>query len=355
MLVGISGTYRELNSGRLVEEPKEWMAEKSKDFFLAGAIGYECAWDFCDVNFDRPTDDGIPDFVVGAFTQTVTPDALPNINEFRLKSESVPERDPYTFAVNNAIQSIFDGELFEVNFTTQAEYNFCGDCDALMSAMLAENQGKWFSTLSFRNLRILSSSPECFLTVDKERRVRTDPIKGTETLSNRRGIQSEKNRAENVMIVDLMRNDLSRHCEPGSVVVSDLFREEVVSDLVHLVSTVEGNLREGTSPVELLCDCFPAGSITGAPKLRAIEIAAGLETQKRGFYCGTMFYSTPSGTLKSSVLIRTATLWSKNNNDDYSLKYGVGGAVVSDSIPDLEYDEAVDKLGPIQRLVNDGV
>lgn len=357
VLIGEGGRFKEAFSGCHVNDPKSWMAEKSKDYFLAGTIGYECAWDFCKVNYDRPNSNGHPDLIVGLFTKLSPPQTKASAPDFKLTPKRVLEKEKYSTAVESAVESIFNGDLFEVNFTSQTQFEFIGSSEALFTAMRNGNQGAWFSALHFENLHILSSSPECFLTVDANRRVRTDPIKGTETLLNRKDIQSEKNRAENVMIVDLMRNDLSKHCVPGSVVVTDLFREEEVGNLVHLVSTVEGNLPNNIPAIELLCDCFPAGSITGAPKLRAIEIAADLEKEKRGFYCGSMFYSKPNGELKSSVLIRTATLSviQESKPDNYILTYGTGGAVVSDSDPVLEYEEAVDKLGPILKFVTNDI
>lgn len=361
VLLGKAGEFHEVLSGKKIDDPKNWLAKKSQDFYLAGAIGYECAWDFLDVHTPRPDGDGVPDFIVGLFTKIDVPNGeeeKERNDNFILRSKRILEEDVHTVSVKKAVEHIFNGDVFEVNITGQTEFEFSGNIDDLFLSMRRENKGNWFSALHFRNLHVLSSSPECFLTVDAERRVRTDPIKGTETIANREKIQSEKNRSENVMIVDLMRNDLSKHCLPGSVVVSDLFREELVGNLVHLVSTVEGQLSEALHPVEFLCGCFPAGSITGAPKLKAIEIAAELENEKRGFYCGSMFYSKPNGELKSSVLIRTATLFSdgtKSKPDNYLLRYGSGGAVVSDSDPRLEYQEAIDKLGPIHKFVTDDI
>ena len=355
ILVGTSGVFVEYFSGLSVPDPEAWLSEKSTQYFLAGAIGYECAWDFHDVHFPRPDSDTIPDFIVGAFTKYSKDEEDFESSQERSKWTLTPSKKPcrsdHTQKVGSAIEAIYEGELFEVNITGHSEYDFEGNPRHLFDAMKETNQGNWFSWLRFDDLYILSSSPECFLRV-KEGKVSTDPIKGTAKVGSAESIQSEKNRAENIMIVDLMRNDLTPFCVPGTVRATELYREEVIGDIVHLVSRVEGDLYEGCTPLDLLCGCFPPGSISGAPKLRAIEIAADLENRKRGFYCGTMFYSDPCGDLMSSVLIRSATLVHKDSkSDSYLLAYGVGGAVVSDSDPDGEYDEALLKLGPIETFL----
>ena len=157
--------------------------------------------------------------------------------------------------------------------------------------------------------------------------------------------ESDKDRSENVMIVDLLRNDLSRVCRPGTVKVSDLYRLESYPTVHHLVSVVEGHLREPLGPVDLLRASFPGGSITGAPKIRAMEIINELEPDARGAYCGSLGYIAFSGAMDSSILIRTVTAlpgW---------FQFPVGGGIVAASSPEKEYQETLDKAQGILRAL----
>jgi para-aminobenzoate synthetase component 1 len=193
---------------------------------------------------------------------------------------------------------------------------------------------------------ILSASPERFFRVDVAGRVETRPIKGTRP----RGVgpehdaalgqaltESAKDRAENLMIVDLMRNDLSRVCLPGTVRVPELFTLERYATVHHLVSTVVGQLSPGTDALDLLGAAFPGGSITGAPKLRAMEIIAELEPSRRGVYCGSIGYWSLTGALETSIAIRTAVARAGR------VYFNAGGGIVADSTPEQEYRETLDK------------
>jgi para-aminobenzoate synthetase component 1 len=182
--------------------------------------------------------------------------------------------------------------------------------------------------------------------VDAARHVETRPIKGTRP----RGLgpehdaalgqalaESAKDRAENLMIVDLMRNDLSRVCAPRTVRVSELFSLEHYATVHHLVSTVVGELGIGVDAIDLLRAAFPGGSITGAPKLRAMEIIAELEPSKRGVYCGSIGYWSVTGELDTSIAIRTAVC------QEGRVYFSAGGGIVADSDPEQEYRETIDK------------
>jgi para-aminobenzoate synthetase component 1 len=158
--------------------------------------------------------------------------------------------------------------------------------------------------------------------------------------------ESRKDRAENVMIVDLLRNDLSRVCRPGTVRVPELFALEQHPTVHHLVSTVVGEIEPGASAVELIRATFPGGSITGAPKIRAMEIIAELEPTQRGVYCGSIGYLSATGAMDTSIVIRTYVLL---NGQVY---FQAGGGIVADSDPELEYRETLDKArGLIETLV----
>ena len=194
--------------------------------------------------------------------------------------------------------------------------------------------------------QLLSASPERFLELSPAGRVETRPIKGTlkrparpeADLYARDALrQSEKDRAENVMIVDLMRNDLARVCRPGSVAVPRLCEIETYETVQHLVSVVAGRLREGTDAFDLLAAAFPGGSITGCPKIRAMDVITALEGVARGPYCGSLFYASAGGRMDSSILIRSAL------RRGGRLAFGVGGGVTYASDAEAEYRETLVK------------
>ncbi|HEX5451609.1 MAG TPA: anthranilate synthase component I family protein, partial [Candidatus Limnocylindrales bacterium] len=201
---------------------------------------------------------------------------------------------------------------------------------------------------------LLSASPEPFLRTAPDGCVATDPIKGTRPRGRthaedrallRELLCSAKDRAENVMIVDVMRNDLGRVCRPGSVRVPRLCRPERTAAVQHLVSTVTGRLREGADPFDLLGAAFPGGSITGAPKLRAIEILEGLEPVRRGPYTGAIGWIGPDGAMATSIAIRTFVA------DGRRLTFHVGGGITWRSDPTAEWDETVVKArGPLTAI-----
>ncbi len=201
--------------------------------------------------------------------------------------------------------------------------------------------------------QIASASPERFLQV-RDRRVEARPIKGTrrrspwpeaDLFAGDELLESQKDRAENVMIVDLLRNDLSRVCEPETVHVADLCRLETYEFVQHLVSVVRGNLGPEYGPLDLLAAAFPGGSITGAPKVRAMEIIAELEPTARGPYCGSLGYLGFDGTMDTSILIRTITAgrgwW----------QFPVGGGIVAQSDPQREYEETWHKAEGLLRAL----
>src|SRR5581483_3473974 len=204
------------------------------------------------------------------------------------------------------------------------------------------------------DFQIVSASPERFLKVSPGGEVVTQPIKGTrprgrtseEDAANvRELVASLKDRAENVMIVDLLRNDIGRVCEYGSVAVPRVCEIETYRYVHHLVSEVRGKLRPGMTPFDLLRAAFPGGSVTGAPKVRAMEIIAELEPTARGPYCGSVGYIGFDGAMDTNILIRTFTAgrgW---------LQFPVGGGVVADSDPEREYEETLHKAAGLLRAL----
>ncbi len=245
-----------------------------------------------------------------------------------------------------------EGDCYQVNYAQRFSLPFEGDPFALYLAMRAQNPAPYGALLELPFASILSSSPEQFLRVDQGQ-VRTRPIKGTrprgataeqDQLLARELSSSVKDRAENLMIVDLMRNDLGRVCEPGSIQVPELFKVESYPTVHHLVSTVTGKLAEGEDALSLLNACFPGGSITGAPKRRAMEIIQELEAGPRDIYCGSIGWIDSQGNMDTSIAIRTLRL------SGGRAVYHAGGGIVADSRLDEEYQESLDKAAAFFRL-----
>jgi para-aminobenzoate synthetase component 1 len=263
---------------------------------------------------------------------------------FELRSSFT--RSGYLDAVRRVRDYIFAGDIFQANLSQRFEAPLHESPWAFYARLRSRNPAPFAAFLETPDASVISASPERFLHVDRHGFVETRPIKGTRP----RGVgpehdaalgqalaESAKDRAENLMIVDLMRNDLSRVCAPRTVRVSELFSLERYATVHHLVSTVIGQLEPGHDALHLLRAAFPGGSITGAPKLRAMEIIAELEPSQRGVYCGSIGYWSVTGDLDTSIAIRTAIA---RNGRVY---FSAGGGIVADSDPEQEYRETIDK------------
>lgn len=248
----------------------------------------------------------------------------------------------YLANVRACLDAIREGETYQICLTTTAEVD--GDFDDVASylALRATSKSHHGGFLRIAGTSLLSASPERFLEVDAEGLVRTRPIKGTrpratiETVDQELAVEleeSEKERAENVMIVDLMRNDLSRVCDLGSVAVTSLLAVESYPAVHQLVSEVEGRLRTGLTAVDALGACFPAGSMTGAPKIRATQLLDALESGPRGLYAGTFGFFGYDGQADLAMVIRTIVM------DADGASVGAGGGITTLSDPDEEYAE----------------
>jgi para-aminobenzoate synthetase component I len=263
---------------------------------------------------------------------------------FQLRS-SFP-RDAYLAAVQRVRDYIFAGDIFQANLSQRFEAAIDESAWSFYMRLRRRNAAPFAAFLDFPEVTVVSASPERFLRVNAQGHVETRPIKGTrprgfgpehDAALGQALAESAKDRAENLMIVDLMRNDLSRVCAPRSVHVSELFSLEHYATVHHLVSTVVGELSAGTDAIDLLRAAFPGGSITGAPKLRAMEVIAELEPSRRGVYCGSIGYWSVTGELDTSIAIRTAVV------QDGRVYFSAGGGIVADSDPEQEYVETLDK------------
>jgi len=262
-------------------------------------------------------------------------------------------RDAYIRAVERIIEWIYAGDIFQANLSQRLLYPARLDPIALARRLRSCNPAPFGGAFLFDDWAVVSASPERFFSV-RGGKVETRPIKGTRRrpalpeadLFTRDELrESQKDQAENVMIVDLLRNDLSRVCAPGSIRVPHLCAVETYETVQHLVSEVRGRLDADRTVWDLWRAVFPGGSITGAPKVRAMEIIAELEPTVRGPYCGGLFYVGYDGACDSSILIRTFVCrrgW---------IACGVGGGIVADSDPASEYEETLDKAAGMLRAL----
>lgn len=258
----------------------------------------------------------------------------------------------YLRAVERAIDYVYAGDVFQVNLAQRLLCPVQNDSVSLYLRLRRCNPAPFAGYFDLGDFQVISASPERFLSV-RGGEVETRPIKGTrprpacgseaEAISGDELQRSEKDRAENVMIVDLLRNDLSRVCQPASIRVSQLCGLETYAYVQHLVSVVHGRLGNGLGPIDLIRAAFPGGSVTGAPKVRAMEIIAELEPTARGAYCGSLGYWGLDGALDLNLLIRTVTAgrgWWQTP---------VGGGIVAQSVPRQEYEETWTKAEGLLR------
>ncbi|MEZ6196475.1 MAG: aminodeoxychorismate synthase component I [Planctomycetota bacterium] len=281
------------------------------------------------------------------------PPVVPFVAGSRRPAVSGHAPEEYRAAIEEIREAIRDGEVYQVNLTQR----FLAACEAeplaLFEALRLRHPAAYGAAFRERGAWVLSSSPECYLEVDG-RRARTRPIKGTaprhpDPVEDARCAdalaRSEKDRAELAMIVDLVRNDLSRVCRPGSVVVPEHAALEPVPTVHHLVSTVEGELEPDRDVFDLLRAAHPAGSITGAPKIAAMEVIDRLERTRRGVYTGGIGYVGRDGRAAFNVAIRTVVLeagWARVQG---------GGGIVIDSEAGSEYDESVAKIRGLLEVI----
>jgi para-aminobenzoate synthetase component 1 len=295
------------------------------------------------------------------FLQTIIdeePNRQKKQDDFILTSswQSNMDKASYIEKFKQVQQYLSSGDCYQINLAQRFSANYQGDEFQAYTALREENKAPFSAFIRLENTAILSASPERFLQLSQGK-VQSKPIKGTMPRSTNKQqdekyaqqlVNSTKDRAENVMIVDLLRNDISKVCKANSVVVPKLFYVESFPAVHHLVSTVEGQLADQFNACDLLRGAFPGGSITGAPKIRAMEIIEQLEPHRRSIYCGSIGYISNCGTMDTSITIRTLIFQQSSKKIDQGVIYcSAGGGLVADSIATSEYQETFDKLNRI--------
>ena len=270
-----------------------------------------------------------------------------NVGSSSFNIEVTPnfEKEEYKRAVDDMIRYIIEGDIYITNMTQQLTVESRKQPLDVFYDLRENNPSPFGGYLDYGDFQIVCASPERFLKM-KNGHVNTRPIKGTrkrgetpeEDLRMRTELEnSEKDKSELLMIVDLERNDLNRVCRPGSVKVTELFTVEEYATVFHLVSDIEGELETGKNVMDLLEATFPGGSITGAPKYRAMEIIDELENNRRNLYTGSIGYLTLDGDCDFNIVIRTAL------HKDGTYYLGVGGGITAESDPEFEYEETLQK------------
>jgi para-aminobenzoate synthetase component I len=359
--------------------------------FAGGALGYwsyDLARRYCRLPAIAQDDEKLAEMAVGIYdwaviidhqehsarlvsrqryseTAEILPQILERLNkaedssaksDFRVLGKVVSNFSPaqYQHAFETVQKYLREGDCYQVNLAQRYSAQAKGDAFAAYLELRRLSPAPYSAFLDWPQVQVLCASPERFLLV-QQGRVETKPIKGTRprgaNLAEDARLAEElrkhpKERAENLMIVDLLRNDLSRCCEPGSVLTPKLFEVESFSNVHHLVSTVEGKLKAGSDAMDVLQRSFPGGSITGAPKQRAMEIIEELEPHRRGLYSGTIGYIGHDGNMDTNIAIRTL-VYSGN-----VIHCWAGGGIVADSQCDAEYQETLDKASAMLELLH---
>jgi anthranilate synthase component 1 len=267
----------------------------------------------------------------------------------RAQTQRFPSQEAYEQSVRAAKDAIAEGEAFQIVLAQRAERPTSASALDLYRALRRINPSPYLFLLELDGIALVGSSPETHVKLEG-RRASVNPIAGTTHMGEgdvERLLASEKDRAEHVMLVDLGRNDLSRVCRPGTVHVERFLEPERFSHVTHLVSEVAGELNDGVSPFDLLRATFPAGTVSGAPKVRAMQLIAELEGYRRGVYAGAVGYALPDGTLDTCIAIRTLVL------ADGVAYLQAGAGIVADSDPTAEHEECLRKLAALEAAIEE--
>ena len=315
--------------------------------WLAGSASYELGYALLPKLTSKKFDEySAPLLRFGVFEEVLTPDA----DEFNAQSSLSPLSPDWTFdeyqkAFTTVHEYISSGDIYQANLTFPMHASLQG-CARSLYEKLKHRQPVYYGVfIDFGDVKILSRTPELFFSLSSSGRLRARPMKGTikrsyipeEDITLREQLaKSAKNRAENLMIADLLRNDLGRIAKIGSVQTPKLFEIETYSTVYQMVSEVVAQVAQGTRLTDIFTALFPCGSITGAPKIRAMQILSELEHSPRGPYCGTIGWIAPDGAMEFSVTIRTLVV-----EPSGLVRLDVGGGIVYDSDARDEYDEAL--------------
>ncbi len=263
-------------------------------------------------------------------------------------TKRLPSRFDYERGVDACREHIRRGDAFQIVLSQRAERRTSVSPLQIYRSLRRVNPSPYLFLLELDGLALVGSSPETLVRCE-DGRASVNPIAGSTspgTGDADRLLASEKDRAEHVMLVDLGRNDLSRVCVPGTVRVARFLEAERFSHITHLVSEVVGELQPGTASFDVLRACFPAGTVSGAPKVRAMQIISELENYRRGPYAGAVLYALPDGPLDACIAIRTVVL-----HDGYALLQA-GAGIVADSSPQAEHEECLRKLAALEMAID---
>lgn len=354
-----------------IQTGNPWQAlksfQKTHKSWLFGYLGYDLK-NYVE-NLDSANEDkiGLPDlyfFVPKVIVEISEPNGEIKVIKGEFDINAVLDREPlptyielkdridserYFKKIEKAKEHIKEGDFYEINISHQMKYAFKGKSFDLYRAMKNAGPVPFGAYMQLDEMRICCASPERFLS-NVGKKIVSQPIKGT-LAKNGKKVEpdvlknSTKDRAENLMIVDLVRNDIGRIAEKGTVKVNSLFEIQEFETVFQMVSTIEGQLKKGVNIVDAIAACFPMGSMTGAPKIRAMKVIEELEDYKRGLYSGAIGYMTPDEDFDFNVVIRTAIIKGEE------LFYSVGGAITSDSELVSEWDETLAKARALEKVI----
>ncbi len=316
--------------------------------WIAGYVSYECGYHFeKNISTDFRTNSSFPLICFGVYDSPVQiqkeslDDIIPDTRSAIVNPRLIIDDHSYKKAINQLKELIINGDTYQVNFTDRFEFGITGTTTELYFALRKKQHVPFGAFINLGSSHILSFSPELFFKRNGSS-ISTKPMKGTikrgrtvqEDLDNEEWLQNdEKNKSENLMIVDLLRNDIGRICQTGTVSVEDMYAIEHYETVIQMTSTVNGTLKDEISYYDMFKSLFPCGSVTGAPKIRTMQIINQLENHRRGVYCGAIGYFSPDSEAVFNVAIRTIEA------KDGKGSMGVGSGIVFDSNPQQELEE----------------
>lgn len=355
-LIGGCMGYISYDTGRIIEKlpdisEEDFKIPDMKFVFYKNIIIFDLLEDKQYISYFANEEKSVQDIIEKIAQIEINDEEFSYNNEEKFISNFTKEE--YKKSITRLKEYIRSGDVYIANMTQRFYCHNEEDSFTIYKKLRKINQAPFSAYLNFDDFQIISSSPERFIQI-KDRIAHTRPIKGTRPRGTSREedernklelINSEKDKSELLMIVDLERNDFSKVCKAGTVKVKELFALEEYATVFHLVATIEGELAESVSAVKVMEECFPGGSITGAPKIRAMEIIEELEALKRNVYTGAIGYFDVRGNSDFNIAIRTIL---KKDNKAY---FGVGGGITYESIEEEEYVETLDKARALMKVL----